>query len=267
MVVLRYLVTVIRPMMYMNNNIRITPRMTNDSVVTLVNKLHDTSLSEVERVKYRNQIVEDNIGLVHYRIHKTYPLVQKLNPDLFEDLVNEGIIAIINGLEFYNPSKNNLVAYLVPCINRRIVDYYIKSKYLMTGSSSALLKLSHMTTYNSLPSRYYEGADALTELVDDSGSSVSAYDLIPSYDTTDDRLVIESFDKCLAKVLSNSKKLNEVHKFIIKLKFSTHLNMSNGEIGRLLGVSRQYVDALYQNAVAELRKNKEIKSYENTITK
>lgn len=67
----------------------------------------------------KQQLIEDNMGLVYYIINKHYPTYIH-----DEDVIQEGMLGLCKAISSYDPSKSKLSTFATVCILHQIRQYF-----------------------------------------------------------------------------------------------------------------------------------------------
>lgn len=148
----------------------------------------------------RDRLITDNMSLVYYLIRKYYPSHIKN-----EDVIQEGMIGLINAVDNWDENKSTLSTYATNCIINQIRMYFRQEMKQLNCKS-------------------------LDELLcnDESNNNLTLSDTLPGGEDVDlDSIIFEMFLETLSK---------EELELVEMLK-----SMTQREIGEVLGISRALV--------------------------
>ncbi|NLJ57629.1 MAG: FliA/WhiG family RNA polymerase sigma factor [Tissierellia bacterium] len=233
--------------------------------------------SRTKDINIRNKIIEKHSNLVKIIALKMRGIYQQYG-DL-DDVVNEGIIALMDAVERFDPSKNTkFETYASIRIRGSIIDYVrkqdwiprkVKSDYKMVKEAEDLLanKLGREPTdievvehleidieeYNKIISNAHgSGILSFEELIGE--AHLAEYGMINGYELPE--YEIES--KELYKVLVDSvNKLNEKEQLVISLYYKEELKLK--DIADILEISNSRVSQIHTAALRKLEKD--VKNY------
>ncbi|HHZ01822.1 MAG TPA: FliA/WhiG family RNA polymerase sigma factor [Tissierellia bacterium] len=228
---------------------------------------------ESKDINIRNQIIEKYSHLVKIIAIKMRGVYQQYGD--VEDIVNEGIIALMDAIEKYDISKNTkFETYASIRIRGAIIDYVrkqdwiprkVKSDYKIVKDAEDTLadKLGRtpedhevaeylkmdMEQYNKIVSHAHSNSMlSFEELIGE--ANLSLYQVKDGYEPPEHE--IES--KELYKVLVESvKELNEKEKLIISLYYKEELKMK--EIAEILEISNSRVSQIHTSALKKLERS------------
>lgn len=189
------------------------------------------------------------------------------------DIVNQGMVAILEGLEKYDfDSEINLTAYLYTKVRSAIIDYVRKQDYLPRRMrrneiqiANAQNKLSmtlgryptkkEVAAYLGIP--FEELLKQMAELAGDYAATADSDALsqqqLEYCDVADEDDPIALLDNAeLRRALTNAiDSLKEQERTVISLYYYEHLKLR--EIGEVMGVSEQRICLIKKSAVQHLR--------------
>ena len=230
-------------------------------------------------INIRNRIVEEYSYLVRIIALKMRGIYQQYGD--VEDIVNEGIIALMDAIEKYDKSKNTkFETYASIRIKGSIIDYVrkqdwiprkVKSDYKVIKDAEDTLsnKLGRPPTDNEITEHLKMDISDYNKIVSNaSGSSILSFEeLIEEVNLTEQRIrghhqqpehEIELNE--LHKVLvENVNKLNEKEKLIISLYYKEELKLK--DIAQILKISNSRVSQIHTAALQKLEKN--VRNYLN----
>jgi RNA polymerase sigma factor for flagellar operon FliA len=227
-------------------------------------------------VDIRNRIIEKYSSLVRIIALKMRGIYQYYGD--VDDIVNEGIIALMDAIEKYDITKNTkFETYASIRIKGSIIDYVrkqdwiprkVKSDYKSIKDAQELLtnKLGRTPTDNETALHLKMEMGDYNKIVDRAcGSAVLSFEELISeanlaqYGASDNDLPeYEMESKELFKILKESvNKLNEKEKLIISLYYKEELKLK--EIALILEISNSRVSQIHTSALQKLEKS--VKSY------
>lgn len=227
----------------------------------------------------RNQIIEKYSYLVKIIALKMRGIYQQYGD--VEDIVNEGIIALMDAIEKFDISKNTkFETYASIRIKGSIIDYVrkqdwiprkVKSDYKIIKETEELLsnKLGKAPTDNEIAEHLKMDISDYNKIISNAyGTSVLSFEeLIEEINITEYGLrgrhmqpenEIES--KELYKILVESvNKLNEKEKLVISFYYKEELKLK--DIAQILEISNSRVSQIHTSALQKLEKS--VKYYVN----
>mgnify|MGYP000901783086 CR=1 FL=1 len=227
-------------------------------------------------VDLRNKIIEKYSGLVKIIALKMRGIYQYYGD--VDDIVNEGIIALMDAIEKYDTSKNTkFETYASIRIKGSIIDYVrkqdwiprkVKSEHKSIKDAEELLanKLGRAPTENEVAQHLNMGMDEYSKIIGRAygASIVSFEELIGEANLADcgagdiDLPESEMESKELFRVLKDSvDNLNEKEKLIISLYYKEELKLK--EIASIMEISNSRVSQIHTSALQKLKKS--VKSY------
>ena len=174
----------------------------------------------------REILIERNLRLVAH-IAKKY---QNVDEEM-EDLISIGTIGLIKAVSSFDSGKGKLSTYASRCIDNE------------------LLMLLHKKKKTSKEVSLYEPIGT-----DKEGNEINLLDIIESEQIdVIDRMELAGNLKRLGRIMQN---LEEREKEIIFLRYGlvTGKEITQREIGEMLGISRSYVSRIEKRALGKLRK-------------
>lgn len=233
-------------------------------------------------ISIRNQIIENYVYLVKIIALKLRGIYQQYGD--IEDVVNEGIIALIDVIDKYDKSKNvKFETYASIRIRGSIIDYVrkqdwiprkVKSDYkaVKEAEDELLNKLGRapndleisehlkidVKEYNNIVNNAY-GTNILSfeELLSD--ASLKESELSTRYDIPESKVESKELHEVLVKSISN---LNENEKLVISLYYKEELKLK--EIADILSVSNSRVSQIHSSALIKIEKS--VREYLNDNT-
>lgn len=221
----------------------------------------------------RNQIIERYIYLVRIIALKMRGIYQQYGD--VDDIVNEGIIALMDAIEKFDISKNTkFETYASIRIKGSIIDYVrkqdwiprkVKNDYKIIKESEELLsnKLGRTPTdneivehlnmdindYNKIISNAY-GTSILSfeELIEE--ANLSEYGLKDRHKIPEHEIESKELYKTLVESVN---KLNEKEKLIISLYYKEELKLK--DIAQVLEISNSRVSQIHTSALQKLEKS------------
>lgn len=219
----------------------------------------------------KDQIIMDNTNFIHFAMHKYFPNFKKIH----EDLYHEGIVATLEVLDDYNPSKGSLTTFLTPYLLHSASTYiacyvfhttlYYHRILAQIFHSCALIvedpltfpikeiskcsKLSERTVENAL--KQYRSGKYLSY---DSDMSSASYTMNDSY------ILKEELSKA---VHSSLNQLDALDQLIIRCRFGfdDHSPMEIKEIALNLSLSQTFVTARLEKSLKILKENPVLQSF------
>ena len=189
------------------------------------------------------------------------------------DIVNQGMVAILEGLEKYDfDSEINLTAYLYTKVRSAIIDYVRKQDYLPRRMRRNEIQIANAQnklsmTLGRYPTKkevaaylgisFEELLKQMAELAGDYAATADSDALsqqqLEYCDVADEDDPIALLDnaelrKALAKAIDS---LKEQERTVISLYYYEHLKLR--EIGEVMGVSEQRICLIKKSAVQHLR--------------
>lgn len=162
----------------------------------------------MNRKEYVNKLVEENIDLVGFVLNRWYKNFQSMNPQLADDVYQEGCIGLFNAARIYDEDKGKFSTIAVIHIKGKInafIKRYVKKHYKNKNCS--------------IDDEVYSNEDS---------NAIKLIDKIPSYDEEKDHRI-----EALETRVRYSKIKN------IEVIFSmTKLGYTQIEIGKYLGISQ-----------------------------
>lgn len=189
------------------------------------------------------------------------------------DIVNQGMIAIIEGLEKYDfDSEVNLNAYLFTKVRSAVIDYVRKQDYLprrmrrneiqiAEAQNRLAMSLGRYPTKKEVAEElgisFEELLKRMTELAGDYAAAADSDGLsqqqVDYYDVSGENDPVELLDnEDLRHALANAiDALQFQERTVISLYYYEHLKLR--EIGTIMGVSEQRICLIKKSAVQHLR--------------
>lgn len=230
-------------------------------------------------IDIRNQIIEKYSHLVKIIALKMRGIYQQYG-DL-DDIVNEGIIALIDAIEKFDLSKNTkFETYASIRIKGSIIDYVrkqdwtprkVKSDYKIIKDAEDLLsnKLDRAPSDNEIAEYLKMDISDYNRIISNAyGTSMLSFEeLIEEANLVENGISVgneqpenEIESKELYKVLvDNVNKLNEKEKLIISLYYKEELKLK--DIAQILDISNSRVSQIHTSALQKLEKS--IRNYIN----
>ena len=223
-------------------------------------------------VEMRNQLVMHYIQLVNISIYSMRSILLSNIP--FEDFFNQGVLALIECIERYDPSRGaSFDTYSYLGIRGSILKYLRKQNWLPNRVWEARKKITHgrieleqilmrEPTDKELAAHVGIGEKQLEGLITEMSAvdTVSFEELLESKyfnvaesrgfsddSSISDRLIQEELLEALAEAID---KLPPKQKQVISLYYFENLNLR--EIGEVLGVSQQRVSQIRAKALESL---------------
>ena len=170
-----------------------------------------------------------------------------------EDIINEGVIAIMKGIDRYDPERDNkFETFISRRIRGMIIDLVRKNDWMPRDFRKQVkamedLQISLGRSLGRLPADE-EVADALG-ITDDEGEHQSLQLSSGDADSQPEKafLKIES-RQVLAEAI---KGLKEKEQMVISLYYMEELNM--GQIAQILGVSEPRISQIHSSAIRKLK--------------
>ncbi len=135
-----------------------------------------SSYRETGDLRIRNQIVVNNMGLVYAAAKKRVNIHTSFT---FEDLVQEGTIGMIKGIERFDLGKNTRFStYVYYWINQQMDRAIMNTGYLIRLPAYIYEKIN---TLNSVEKIYGDISENLDQLIDDADISKDEYTSINYY--------------------------------------------------------------------------------------
>ena len=205
----------------------------------------------------REQIFNNNIGLVHRVINSNYSWTKV--SQYKDDVFNEGCIALLHSIDNFDNSKGiqfstyaykNIYFFIQMYINK-VVQQKRKYNRRVEDENGKLIKYTadymsaDICSYNVIVS---DGSDEVGELL----NSTPLMKDEEGYQDIDDNLFIEYCLNFLMKLQNTGQtKYKDIY-IITKYKMQ---NLTNEKIGQLIGKSRTYVNNKFNFAVEIIKKN------------
>jgi len=236
-------------------------------------------------IQERNQIIKQYLPKIKYIVNN---LKQENLPAIVteEDLIQTGVLGLIDALEKYDPSKGvKLSTYAEIRIRGSIIDSLTKLDFIPRNIrkmsrdiENALLeleqKLGREATTEEIAEylgisveEYIKYAERISNLglvsidIDvssDEENDTKLWQLIAINDDTPDKYIErEELKQILAEIIN--KKLNERERLIITLYYYEELSMK--EIGEVLGLTESRISQIHTKTMLKLRK--ELHKYVN----
>ena len=161
-----------------------------------------------------------------------------------EDLYQEGYFAIHKSVEVFNAEKD--------CTFLTYAGYQLKRVFFNTAKM-------HSTGWQKNTTHQAISLDKQRSIGENEVSLFDALEDESSQDEIDD-VVENDFNKCLSKDLNNIiNLLTERQAYVIKRRFYDNIKPVN--IARELGVHKTTINSVYQKALTNIRKHKELEPY------
>ena len=223
----------------------------------------------------RNNLIEENLKLVHYIAHKYYE-------DFFDydDLIQEGTIGLIDAIENYNPdlgpfcpyaiqhikksisraisNKNNFVK--IPVETQRLQVLYKKfaeKEYMITGTMPTKEKIKEKLKVSSKRldeiERLRFNIKSFFESTSNPDNNLRLIDIIPSEEpNTEDGF----FNIYLREIIEGAlTTLNERETEILKLRYGFYDRIyTQAEIAKQYNCSKSYICSIERKALEKLRR-------------
>ena len=205
----------------------------------------------------RNEIFNDNIGLVHRVINSNYGWTK--TSQYKDDVFNEGCMALLHSIDNFDNSKGiqfstyaykNIYFFIQMYINK-IVQQKRKYNKRIEDKNGKLIKYTadymsaDICSYNAIVS---DGNDEVGELLN---SSLFMKDEEGYQDIEDNILIEYCFNLLKSLQDTGQSKYKDIY-IITKYKMQ---NLTNEKIGQLIGKSRTYVNNKFNFAIEIIKKN------------
>ena len=205
----------------------------------------------------RNEIFNDNIGLVHRVINSNYGWTK--TSQYKDDVFNEGCMALLHSIDNFDNSKGiqfstyaykNIYFFIQMYINK-IVQQKRKYNKRIEDKNGKLIKYTadymsaDICSYNAIVS---DGNDEVGELLN---SSLFMKDEEGYQDIEDNILIEYCFNLLKSLQDTGQSKYKDIY-IITKYKMQ---NLSNEKIGQLIGKSRTYVNNKFNFAIEIIKEN------------
>lgn len=237
----------------------------------------------------RNELIVNNIGLVYIAAKKRMNIKSSFT---FEDLVQEGVIGMIKGIEKFDINRNtSFSTYIYYWINHQIDRALMDNGHLVRLPAYICEKINKMNNvensnqalekdlnvkslckeikmtqkeYNTIDcyrKSYYNFTSLNTIInLDNDDSSIELQDFIPSNEPSIEEIVInKDLQKNLSKVLNT---LSPREREILELRFGIKNNKPSTleEIGKKYNVTRERIRQIESKALQKIKnsKNKKI---------
>lgn len=226
-------------------------------------------------VQIRNQIIEKYSYLVKIIALKLRSVYQQFGD--VEDIVNEGIIALMDVIEKYDISKNTkFETYASIRIRGSIIDYVrkqdwiprkVKSDYKVVKEAEKFLsnKLGRLPNDSEIAEYLKLGINEYNNIINNAyGTSMLSFEELLGEANVIDNATSNNYDlpeqeiesKELKKVLVRSiNQLNEKEKLVISLYYKEEIKLK--EIAEILNVSNSRVSQIHTSALQKLEKSVE----------
>lgn len=271
---------------------------TNEEAKTILEEIRPTDIFSKEEEKWyseeikkgnmvaRNEFIVKNLNLV-YHVAKKFK-----NPELYEDLVNEGYVGLIYAVDNFDPDIARFSTYAVKCISGYMYRYIENNSRLIRIPSYLHQRLKKI--YKVLNQLEQESEISSTEIDEKKISKIAEktgynkrkiknaikanykiYSLNNEFGNEKESEGIEFFpskdnveEKVIEKIMNENfmselkKLLNEIlskqEKEIFYYRYFENLSYQN--IALKLGISKQYVQQIEKKAIKKIRnKNKKLK--------
>ncbi|MDD4781458.1 MAG: FliA/WhiG family RNA polymerase sigma factor [Tissierellia bacterium] len=228
-------------------------------------------------IKIRNKIIEKYSYLVKIIALKFRSIYQQYGD--VEDIVNEGIIALMDVIEKYDISKNiKFETYASIRIKGSIIDYVrkqdwiprkVKSDYKIVKDAEVLLsnKLGRDPKDSEVAEYLKIDINEYNQIINNAyGNSLLSFEELLGEASIRNNVTLNPFnlpeqemeDKELHKVLSDSiNNLNDKEKLVISLYYKEEIKLK--EIAEIMNISNSRVSQIHTAALHKLGKN--IKNY------
>ncbi len=200
-------------------------------------------------------------------------LKQGLPPNVeVDDLIQEGVLALLSSLERYDPKKGALHNYVMIRIKGAMLDYLRKLDWLprnlrrhMKDVEEAMIEIENEglnITDEEIAKR--TNLDVKTvksvrnEMVRKQVLMLDSYlfetdeaylESVPSNSNTEDEIIKEELINAVKEAINN---LKDREKLVLSLRFEKDLSLK--EIGEILGVSESRVSQIISVSLAKIRK-------------
>ncbi len=200
-------------------------------------------------------------------------LKQGLPPNVeVDDLIQEGVLALLSSLERYDPKKGALHNYVMIRIKGAMLDYLRKLDWLprnlrrhMKDVEEAMIEIENEglnITDEEIAKR--TNLDVKTvksvrnEMVRKQVLMLDSYlfetdeaylESVPSDSNTEDEIIKEELINAVKEAINN---LKDREKLVLSLRFEKELSLK--EIGEILGVSESRVSQIISVSLAKIRK-------------
>lgn len=189
--------------------------------------LKETGYSQSEKVEAKKILIERNLRLVAH-IAKKY---QSTEEDM-EDLISVGTIGLIKAIDSYDYEKGiKLATYAARCIENELLMLF-RSKRKTSREISLYEPLGTDKEGNeiSLFDVCENGQEEIGSRLDKEVSFAKLYDILNHHLNSRERLIIS-----------------------MRFGFGSYDEMTQKEIGKILGISRSYVSRIEKRAVEKIR--------------
>lgn len=221
----------------------------------------------------RNEVVTQYMSVVKYVAASTRNMYCKYADS--EDIINEGVIALISAAESFDPSRNvKFETYASVKVRGAVIDYIRRqdiiprsvrkfAKDYDTAFSALFTELDREPTDEEIAEKLGMSLEKLRNMTAQSSAAQTisldemmndgSFDLpeIPSEEgvwEAEKRLWVNERRKILAEAID---KLNEKEKTVITLYYYEKLRLS--EIGKVLDISESRVSQIHSKAVSKLK--------------
>lgn len=194
----------------------------------------------------RDQIIIDNLKLVHFTIKKYFP--KYYGSTIYEDLVQEGNLELIRCINNYNSLRGTFSNYAITCIRGAINKYLTNNAYFLTSvhvprrlarEPDGLQKVGSDLSINYTA----EGCDG--------SDSISLVEQIENIEATEDLETIE-YSMTLQSFINSIK--NENHRKMLEGYLNCRLkDLSVKEWLKSSGYTRQRVYAVIKPYLNQLK--------------
>lgn len=206
----------------------------------------------------REKVILSNLRLVLMMIPKNF-LSKKMGDvdQLYMDMVSVGNQALIEAIDDYDARKGHFIAYAKKCIRGKILVYMAYKHDLIRIPSVLYFRLRKICTGIDFGFSREEIAKSremsfffLEPKINEEGELVFPYDNV-----ADESDFFEDVDRSdLKRLVRNKlKKMRQKDRTILRDMFCSGEKVSEGELARRYGVSRQAISIRYQRAIRNFR--------------
>lgn len=166
----------------------------------------------------RQKLIEDNINLVHFIVHKYFPNIGFE----YEELVSIGCIGLIKASRTYDPTKVKFSSYAFSCIRNEILMLIRKSK---------------------------KDIDAIPI---SSGDDDEGYNFLENKLVSEDDIENELITRSYIDSIMSLTCLTSLEQQVMNMIYVDDMNQR--EVGTKLCKSRSYISRVHNNAINKLRR-------------
>lgn len=198
--------------------------LTREEESEYIRLLRSASPEEAERA--RQVLIERNLRLVVHIVKK-----YQSSEDEIEDYISIGSIGLIKAIQTFDDNKGKLVTYACRCIENELL-MYLRGKKKFSKEVSLFEPIGQ----------------------DKEGNEIHLMDVIEQYQPDIvDGMVLDDNIRRLLVLMEENLTCREREIIVLRYGLGGRKELTQNEIGELLGISRSYVSRIEKRALEKLR--------------